>query len=282
MDDVLLSIVIANYNYGRFLEEAILSVISQNVGDKVELIICDAASTDNSLDVIKKYSDKLSWWCSEKDNGQSDAFNKGFSHARGKYLTWLNADDMYVPGCLKSVLRSMELHPECQWFTGNYFRFLDSDKTIYEINWGPNYYPSLLQCTCSPIVSYGPSSFFSKKIYEQVGRIDETMHMIMDTDLWLRFMARGISQRRVNCFCWAFRMHEASKTAEFDGHFTGPSKRLKDERTRAVQKVDYKESVFMKCLLYFLRLFDGSIIKLFYFRIVFGKKPMRVITYESD
>ena len=131
-------------------------------------------------------------------------------------------------------------------------------------------------------MSYGPSSFFSKKIYEQVGRIDETMHMIMDTDLWLRFMARGISQRRVNCFCWAFRMHEASKTAEFDGHFTGPSKRLKDERTRAVQKVDYKESVFMKCLLYFLRLFDGSIIKLFYFRIVFGKKPMRVITYESD
>ena len=112
----LFSIIIANYNYGRFLEEAIQSVIAQEMGDKVELIVCDAASMDNSQEIIKKYacglppnilrtdwqlltnpprltsnnSQLISWWCSEKDGGQSAAFNKGFSHARGKYLTCLN------------------------------------------------------------------------------------------------------------------------------------------------------------------------------------------------
>ena len=86
----LLSIVIANYNYGRFLEEAIQSVLMQDAGDLAELIICDAESTDNSVEVIKKYEKHITWWCSEKDGGQSAAFNKGFSHARGKFLTWLN------------------------------------------------------------------------------------------------------------------------------------------------------------------------------------------------
>ena len=100
MKDPILSIVIANYNYGRFLEDAIRSVCLQNMGDKIELIICDAASTDNSLEIIRKYASKIAWWCSEKDGGQSAAFNKGFSHARGKYLTWLNADDVLVSGCL--------------------------------------------------------------------------------------------------------------------------------------------------------------------------------------
>ena len=109
----LVSIVIANYNYGRFLGEAIQSVIAQDMGDKVELIICDAASTDNSVDIIRQYANDLpantsysewtsqansqltihdsqliTWWCSEKDGGQSAAFNKGFSHARGRFLTW--------------------------------------------------------------------------------------------------------------------------------------------------------------------------------------------------
>ena len=67
MIEPLLSIVVANYNYGRFLEAAIRSVIEQSAGGKIELIICDAASTDNSVEIIKKYSEYISWWCSEKD-----------------------------------------------------------------------------------------------------------------------------------------------------------------------------------------------------------------------
>ena len=108
----LLSIVIANYNYGRFLEEAIQSVITQEGFDQCELIVVDGGSTDNSVEVIKKYSDKISWWCSEPDGGQSSAFNKGFRRASGRFLTWLNADDIFLPGALSAIMYEIRQHPE--------------------------------------------------------------------------------------------------------------------------------------------------------------------------
>ena len=79
------SIVIANYNSGKLLEECISSVITQNFND-YELIMVDAGSTDESKQTVLKYKDLFSWWCLEKDKGQSDAFNKGFSHAKGDYF----------------------------------------------------------------------------------------------------------------------------------------------------------------------------------------------------
>ena len=109
----ILSIVIANYNYGRFLEDAIQSVVAQGMGDWIELIICDGGSTDNSVEVIKKYSDKIAWWVSEKDGGQSAAFNKGFAHAHGRFLTWLNADDVMMPGTIDAFVKAVDEHPGC-------------------------------------------------------------------------------------------------------------------------------------------------------------------------
>ena len=102
----LLSIVIANYNYGLFLEEAIRSVLVQKCPD-VELLVVDGGSSDNSVEIIRRYSDDLAWWVSEKDRGQSNAFNKGFAHANGKYLTWLNADDVMPRGCLETITAEM-------------------------------------------------------------------------------------------------------------------------------------------------------------------------------
>src|SRR5574344_2606747 len=90
-----LSIVIVNFNYRRYLEAAIRSVLDQQV-EGVELVIVDGASKDESVEIIKRYADKLGWWVSEPDKGQSDAFNKAFAHCRGKYLTWLNADDIKI------------------------------------------------------------------------------------------------------------------------------------------------------------------------------------------
>lgn len=258
----ILSIVIANYNYGRFLEDAIRSVFLQDMGDKVELIICDAASTDNSVDIIKKYESKIAWWCSEKDGGQSAAFNKGFAHARGKYLTWLNADDVLVAGCLKRVIAEMERHPDCEWFTGNFFRFLESDKTIMQIGWGPHIYPKWMQTRRSPLVIFGPTTFFSKRIYEQVGRINETMHFCMDNDLWYRFVLSGVKQRRIRCFCWAFRMHEASKTAEFGDHRTSNESKVKggQEVAAMYNRLKYKKSNVLASVVRLLRIGDGSFI----------------------
>lgn len=264
----LLSIVIANYNFGQFLKEAISSVLDQECPD-VELIVVDGGSADNSVEVIKRFSSQLAWWCSEKDSGQSEAFNKGFRHARGKYLTWLNADDVMPTGSLSRIVSELRRHPTCEWFTGNHLRFLESDKTIIQVEWGPNYYPKILQKKNSPLVIFGPSTFFTKYAYERVGRIDETLHLAMDTDLWLRFQAAGIKQRRINCYCWAFRMHEKSKTAEYEGHkhvSHGSGAKLAMEHLKAASKVSYRPSAIIRCLMMVFRIFDGSFAKRFFER----------------
>lgn len=262
MNEPILSIVIANYNYGRFLEDAIQSVVSQGVGGQIELIVCDGGSTDNSVRIIKKYADYISWWVSEKDNGQSDAFNKGFSRARGKYLTWLNADDIMPAGCLRRVLRELERHPECEWFTGNMFRFAQDGKII-EVPWGPHCLPQFLQSKGQPTAVYGPSTFFTKSLFERVGRMKVYQNFMMDTDLWMRFIVAGIKQRRINCFCWAFRMHEASKTAEFGDHKLSPEqrKRFEEERKRACAETGYKRSPINHWAIRFWRILDGSLLK---------------------
>lgn len=265
----ILSIVIANYNYGRFLETAIRSVLDQN-NDQIELIVVDGGSSDESVDIINRYSSRLAWWVSEKDKGQSDAFNKGFAHANGRYLTWLNADDVLVPGCLDKIIDTMRAHPECEWFTGNFFRFTE-DGRVTVVGWGPNYYPHFLQRRNSPIVVYGPTSFFSKKIYDEVGGINNDRHYIMDTDMWMRFIVRGIKQCRIRCFCWGFRMHEASKTAEFGDHSVSPETfaKISSERAQSREETGYQTSRWMRKVIKLWQVVDGSLFTALWLRVSF-------------
>lgn len=210
--DPLLSIVIANYNYGRFLEEAILSILSQGVRDRVEIIICDAASTDNSVEIIKKYADKISWWCSEKDGGQSAAFNKGFAHAKGEWFTWLNADDILLPGTVNAFVRYVEKNPNAEWITGNMLSFDSDTREIVRVNWGPHYQPPLLRRNRSFNAVFGPTTFWRRTVYEKVGPIDEKLHYAMDTEYWARMTMAGVKQYRLHHICWGFRNHSESKT----------------------------------------------------------------------
>lgn len=262
MNGPLLSIVIVNFNYGRFLEQAITSIVEQEAFDRCELIIVDGGSSDNSVEIIKKYDSRIAWWVSEKDKGQSDAFNKGFSHASGKYLTWLNADDILVKGCLKKVVGEMEKHPDCEWFTGNMFRFTE-DGRVLECPWGPHCLPQWLQGRGQSTAVYGPTTFFSKIAFERVGRMKTYQNFMMDTDLWMRFIVSGIKQRRINCFCWAFRMHVDSKTAEFGQHKLSPEQRARfeAERIRAHQETGYKISKLNKLAVQVWRILDGSFAK---------------------
>ena len=254
MNAPLLSIVIANYNYGRFLEDAIQSVITQDMGDKIELIVCDAASVDNSVEIIQKYakglppntaysdwcklnsaqpstygSQLITWWCSEHDGGQSAAFNKGFSHARGKYLTWLNADDIFLPDALKKFEMATARNPQVEWLGGGCF-FLDPELRIFKCARGRRISEYRRQNGLISVT--GPSSFFSKELYQRVGQIDERFVYMMDIDLWARFaMLARVEYIPFAKYVWGLRLHNEAKMS---GHkFTDDGKILEGKASEA-------------------------------------------------
>lgn len=223
----LLSIVIANYNYGRFLEEAIQSILSQD-SDDYEIVIVDGGSTDNSIDIIRKYAGnlppgidrgdddrqistggKIAWWISEPDKGQSDAFNKGFSHSHGKFLTWLNADDVLLPHTLKKFAKAVKKNPACEWFVGGVF-WLDPQMKIIRCRKARPF--SEIRYRAGVVSVWGPSSFFSKEMLDGAGGVDIRFHYTMDTDLWLKFSHK--LKKRYKPFidyAWGLRLHPDAK-----------------------------------------------------------------------
>ena len=301
----LLSIVMANYNYGRFLEEAIRSVLAQNMGDKIELIICDAASTDNSVEIIKKYANGLppntqydewriqansqlktpssqliTWWCSEPDGGQSDAFNKGFSHATGDWLTWLNADELYADGCLRAFANLVEREKAAQWVTGNYVNFNDSDKIITHVTWGPHTSPSFLGNQHYPLAVFGSTSFWRREVYLKVGPIDEKLHYAMDMDYWARLVMAGYRQTRLNHYCWLFRDHDASKTVGKQTDASWAKRNAENKYHAAKNGYTYEFSLKNPWYVFWLvwRFFDGSVFVRWYKRHALVSKPINVLT----
>ena len=247
----LLSVVIANYNYGRFLGEAIESLLLQSCQD-FEIIIIDGGTADNSVDVIKEYakglppntereylhssySSKISFWCSEPDKGQSNAFNKGFARAKGRFLTWLNADDVMLPGTIEKLKCAVDKHPDGEWFVGGCF-WLDPEMHI--INCGRGRPFSEIRFREGNISVWGPSSFFTKRLLESVGGVDERFHFSMDTDLWLRFAAKANARYCPFCdYAWGLRMHPDAKMS---GHNFTANGELDTKHSEAEKKAASK------------------------------------------
>jgi glycosyltransferase involved in cell wall biosynthesis len=277
-----LSIVIANYNYGHLLPAALDSILSQDCDD-YEIIVVDGGSKDNSVDVINKYENHIAWWVSEPDKGQSNAFNKGFSHAKGKFLTWLNADDILLPGTLTAVKKALTSKPSADYATGNFLRFLNSNCIVSEAKWGPNYLPYWLQGKGRYSVAFGPTTFWRRSVYEKLGPIDESLHYTMDTEYWARMMMAGHKQVRVNHYCWGFRMHEESKTAEFGEHER--SAKIKEtmdmEHNYIRNKTGYHPTKFWRYIGLIMRLFDGSLLKSVYNNYAFvGKDLIKIFKID--
>ena len=193
MSNTLLSIILVNYNHCDFVGRAIDSIVEQRA-ESVELIVIDGRSTDGSVEEIEKRRSGLAHFESEPNSGQSEAFNKGIARASGKYLMWVNADDVLVPGSLRRLVDVLRAHPNVDWFAGNSV-FMDQSEHILWVAYAMRPIPYILKAGITYVG--GPSTIFSRKLFDTFGPFDESFHYSMDTDLWKRFIHGGHVYRRL-------------------------------------------------------------------------------------
>jgi len=203
-----ITIVTPSFNQAKYLPETIESILNQGYPN-LEYIIIDGGSTDGSVDIIRKYEKYLAYWVSEKDSGQSEAINKGFGRATGNLMTWVNSDDVLLPGALKRIAESKARHPECQWLTGKIAR-MDKDGRIIDLKGAEKPRGFLCKMGVSPV--HAPSSFFSKSLYDMAGGMDLDLYYTMDVDLWWKFLQASCIPKLVNRYLYGFRIHAGSKT----------------------------------------------------------------------
>lgn len=179
-----ISIVTPSFNQGQFLERAIGSVLEQSYPN-VEYIVMDGGSTDGSRQIIERYADRIDYWQSEPDGGQSAAINAGWRRARGDVLCWLNSDDEYLPGTLNFVGEYMAGHPELWVVYGSWEAVDEQGRHLNYAGRSFNRSVMVLSQNCIP----QPSSFIRREAIESVGFLDERLRYTMDLDLFMRIAA---------------------------------------------------------------------------------------------
>ncbi len=235
-----ISIITTNYNTKKYLEKTIQSVLNQKGNFELEYIITDGASTDGSLDIIKKYKDRIKY-ISEKDRGQSDGINKGLRMATGDIVAFLNADDLYTEGALDKVVKYFKNNPECMWLTG-YCKIIDENDEVikeyitkYKNQKLKNF--SLDQLLIENCISQ-PSTFWRKIVTEEIGYIDESLHYSMDQDYWAR-IALKYKLHIIPEYLAGFRFTSDTKTGSSIEKTLSESQKIAEKYTK-------KKSVLFK------------------------------------
>lgn len=216
-----ITIVTPSFNQASFLEETIQSILAQNYED-LEYFIIDGGSTDGSVEIIKKYEKHLTYWVSEKDNGQSEALNKGFRRATGEVLTWINSDDILLPGALQAAADAFsKAGPEIGLIYGG-ARLFDDNGPLQDIFHTSTPCP---EAYTAGMIFAQPASFFRREALEEVGLINEGLHYGMDYDLFCRLSLVTRFQNMPQMFA-KYRLHRTSKTVTEFGRFVEDWKRV--------------------------------------------------------
>ena len=181
----LVSIITPSFNQAAYLEQTILSVLQQD-HPRIEYIVIDGASTDTSVDIIRKYESKLSYWVSEKDNGQAEAINKGFARATGEIVAWLNSDDYYLTSAVSSAVKIFEENPNVVLVYGNMLAVDEHGATFNTLNYKQLTLEDLL---CFKIIGQ-PAVFMRSSALEDL-KLDSTFHFLLDHYLWIQIARRG-------------------------------------------------------------------------------------------
>lgn len=211
-----ITIVTPSYNQGQFIEETIRSVLLQNYPN-LEYLILDGGSSDNTIDILRKYENAIDYWTSAPDRGQADAINRGFSRSNGQILAWLNSDDIYERGALAEAAELFGQHQEidvisgqCRhWYGDQRDRLIDpsplrtlEDFLKIKTNWMN--YRLIVQ----------PESFFRRRAFEQANGHRDELNYCFDVCLWMTMAKLGCRFTSVNRHWANFRIHENQKTQD--------------------------------------------------------------------
>jgi len=241
-----ISIITPSYNQAAFIERTIQSVLEQNYPD-LEYIVMDGGSTDGTVEILKKYSDRIIWK-SEKDHGQSDAINKGLKMATGDIVAYLNSDDTYEPGALQRVAEFFKNNPDAEWAYGKCKIINENDReirkpiTAYKNLLSKKYsYKKLL---AENFISQ-PAAFWKRQIHSEIGFFDENEHFCMDYEFWLR-IGQKYPAGVIDGYLANFRYHANSKSG-------GVNKKQFQDELRLAKKfgADYPLSVFLHKVNYY-------------------------------
>lgn len=214
-----ITIVTPSFNQGRYIEEALLSVKKQDYPN-LEHIVIDGGSTDQTLDILKRYGDRTDWrhlrWVSERDRGQSDALNKGFRAATGEIIGWLNSDDRYRPGAFAALMQAWHSHPGADILYGDY-TWIDQSGRVRRVRREIEFSQFILQYHR---VLYIPTTatFFRRRIIDDRNWIDVRLHFAMDYDFFLRLAEHGYRFQHVGALLADFRQHADAKSASRRKH----------------------------------------------------------------
>jgi GT2 family glycosyltransferase len=204
-----ISIVTPSFGQGHFLERTLYSVVNQNY-PTLEYVVQDGGSTDDTVDVLRRFEGSLSDWASEPDDGQSDAINRGFARTSGEIMAYLNSDDLLLPGALAYVARYFAEHPDVDVLYGHRLMIDEHDGHI-----GSQILPRHDDKELT-LLDFVPQEtlFWRRTAWDAAGgQIDASLRFAMDWDLLLRLRESGAKIVRVPRLLGAFRVHEEQKTA---------------------------------------------------------------------
>ena len=206
MLNAMITVVVPSFNQGRFLDDALSSIFSQGVA--VEVFVLDGGSSDNSVEVIRKWEHRLTGWRSRKDEGQAAAINEGISQGSAPYVCWLNSDDWFLDGSLQKLLSELQAHSDVPAVYGRSWNVVEKTGKQYPV-WVEPFNIKRLALRC--IISQ-PATLIRRSAWEAVGGVDAKLHMAMDYDLWWRLFNWFGPLYFVDSFVAVNREHEDTKT----------------------------------------------------------------------
>ncbi len=233
-----ISIVTPSFNQAPFLEATIRSVLDQQYPN-LQYGVVDGQSTDGSRAIIERYREQLDFAVIEPDGGQSEAINKGVRQCDGEIVGYLNSDDTLLPGALEAVGRHFRAHPECVWLVG-VCRGIDEDgQSFKEMRPSGRFTPEgILLRKAGELEIPQPSVFWRRRLFDEVGLFDESLHYTMDFDLWCRLACAGCRPAFIETPLATYRFHGQSKSVTASSRFVEEHLRVEARYRRHLSPAD--------------------------------------------